>query len=167
MLTEQTRKSEHLEPWVTPEEAALIMSIRAGYHITRDDVRQAVADRRPNARKKVNKRLFEIDRTLLDGTFTVRKRFQVPIPLERVVDWYQEFPATMDALEAEGYDIPHKQEAFQSIREQEEDEQIIRQKQEAQQKIDPFYCPFGHGRMHFRQQHGMWYCPECDKAVGT
>ncbi len=113
---------QKLKEWITPLEASLEMSVRKGYYVSPDDIKQLRnAGRLPeSAYMVVSKRASIYSRQAIrDFTGSFNKREQRPPEIATVAAWLWEFPETIAALEKEGLALPLKDAGLALLKEQE------------------------------------------------
>ncbi|MBA2681044.1 MAG: hypothetical protein H0U76_21940 [Ktedonobacteraceae bacterium] len=107
--------------WISPLEASLEASIRAGILISQDDIKQLRNKGKiPDAyTQRVSNRLTLYSRQyLLSPDFRLpAKRVSNPIEPDHVATWLEEYPQTVARLEQEGFTLPHKELALAVIEE--------------------------------------------------
>lgn len=118
-------KNAMLPEWIGPLEASLEMSIRRGIYISPDDIKQLRNKKRlpEGSYLTVSNRSTIYQRQTIRDFQGLKKREVVPIGKDLVVNWLWEFPKTIQALEQEGYNIPHKEEALIELEQQRENKQ--------------------------------------------
>lgn len=117
---------QKLKEWITPLEASLEMSVRKGYYVSPDDIKQLRSTERlpESAYMVVSKRASIYNRQAIrDFTGSFNKREQREPEAATVSSWLWEFPETIAALEKEGFSIPLKDEGLAVLKEQEQQKQ--------------------------------------------
>lgn len=98
-----------LNKWITPQEASLEASIRAGHYVAPDDIKQLRLKGKipPAYVQQASGQIWLYDRDyIISGDATPKKRVQTPITVEHLISWLN-YPQTLAALQREGFEIPH------------------------------------------------------------
>jgi len=69
--------------WISPKEAAEMMSARAGYQISQDDIKQMRHRGKIKNAQKVNDRIFLYDANEIQTVKPPKKRNQIPVSSEK------------------------------------------------------------------------------------
>lgn len=122
-----------LNEWISPLEASLEMSIRKGYYILPDDIKQARRRLPEGSHIAISKRGSVYKReSIKDFTINKQKAKQEKPNKDIVATWLWEFPDTIEQLEEEGFSIPNKEDALSLLKEQ----KANKQKNPKPKKID-------------------------------
>lgn len=99
--------------WITPSEASLEVSIRKGFFVSPDDLKQLRKNKiGENYVKRLSKRVVLYDRNfIVEQLPAPHKRVMHPIEPEHIANWLEEHPQVIIALVTSGLRVPHLDQA--------------------------------------------------------
>lgn len=110
--------------WITPLEASLEVSVRKGFFVSPDDLKQLRNTGKIDKQyvKHASKRLTLYDRSFIVAELPApTKRHEPAIEAKHVADWLEDCTETIGSLLKQGFRIPDLEAAQCIVREREEE----------------------------------------------
>jgi len=118
--------SQPTTEWITPLEASLEVSIRKGFFVSPDDLKQLRNTGKIDKQyiKHASKRLTLYDRSfIVEQLPTPTKRQERPVEAKDVADWLEDCAETIGILLRQGFHIPDIEKAQRLVKEREQERQ--------------------------------------------